>query len=236
MLLRRSLRAAAARLPAAAASSSAAPVRALSSKGSSYVDLSETGEAKRRKKQSNFWRQWGERSQQEFWQEVGFGHDRAKDEARSGIKTTRDARGRVKGVKGIRPASHKLEAPESVDDTSKYEEDEYWDAIDGMDPYGEGVEALGEGVDRTEEHYWGASDASTRAEAARADRAKAAMLRDDEIAPSRRAELMMLLEDMGPEGLLPPAPMPDEPWLKAKQEGTFKLGEDLNRNLVTTRS
>ena len=53
---------------------------------------------------------------------------------------------------------------------------------------------------------------------------------------ARRAELMQLLEDLGPEGLLPPPPMPEESWLDEKVEGTFKLSEDLSRTLLTTRN
>ena len=46
----------------------------------------------------------------------------------------------------------------------------------------------------------------------------------------------MLLEDLGPEGLLPPPPPVEERWLQDKAEGTFKLKEDLSRALLTTRS
>jgi len=45
-----------------------------------------------------------------------------------------------------------------------------------------------------------------------------------------------MLEDLGPEGLLPPPAMPKEKWLTDKQEGTFKLKEDMARSLLTTRS
>ena len=193
---------------------------------STYVDPRDTAEGKRRRRQSNFWRQWGERSQQEFWQDVGFNHDREKDETRSGVKTLRERKGKGKP----------LELKEGVDDRASFEEDEYWHAIDALDEEGRGAEALGEAADRVADHYWGTSSLGSSAGTERLSRARAALLRDGGLTPSRRAELMTLLEDAGPEGLLPPPPMPREDWLEEKEAGTFKLQEDLSRNLVTTRS
>ena len=207
--------------------SPAACSSAVSGRGlSSYVDPRDTAEGKRRKRQSNFWRQWGERSQQDFWQDVGFGHDREKDEVRSGVKSIKERKGKAKG-KG-RP----LELKEESESRDKLEEDEYWDSVDALDQDGRGFEALDEAAER---HKWGTSSAGSKAGARRVSRARAALLQDEEISPSRRAELMTMLEDAGPEGLLPPPTMPEERWLRDKEEGTFKLQEDLSRNLVTTR-
>ena len=210
--------AAAARVHApAACSSSLAPTSRLLS---SYVNPRDTAEAKRRKRQSNFWRQWGERSQQEFWQDVGLNNDRANDEKKS------------VAVKA-KSASPKKE--DKYEDRTKYDEDEYWHTIDAFDEFGDGLDALDEIGSKVDAHYFGTSDLSTRAANERAIRARAALLRDGDVTPSRRAELMMLLEDVGPDGLLPPPPMPREDFIKEKELEEFKMQQDLSRMLVTAR-
>lgn len=188
---------------------------------SSAVDSRGEAEGKRRRRASNFWQRWGERSQQEFWQDVGFGHDRAMDERRSGKAAAKDAK-RKQGIS---------EAPSQRDDL----DGEYWDAMDAFDDDAtlDTLDGIGSRVDA---HYWGTSSLTSRAAMERANAARAALLLDGELAPQRRSELMMLLEDAGPEGLLPTPKMPNEDWLKEKEEGTLQLSQDLSRNLITARN
>jgi len=192
-----------------------------------YVDPRDTPEGRRRRRQSNFWRAWGERSQQEFWQDVGFNHDRAHEEKKTAV--VKSGRGRSKAT--VKAA----DAKDDADVRKAFDEDEYWNATDALDPGGLGVDALDEAAERVDQHYWGVSGLGSRAGTQRADRAREALMRDGDVAPSRRAELMMMLEDLGPEGLLPPPLMPEEKWLEEKEEGTFKLQEDMSRSLMTTR-
>ena len=194
------------------------------------MDPRDTNEGKARRRQSNFWRQWGERSQQDFWQEVGFNHDRANEERRSGVTK---AKGKTKAAAAAERETAKRELADDKDDLL---EEEYWNATDALDasglPHLDGLLPH----DKVAEHYWGTSGVGSRAGVARAGRAREALMRDGEVASSRRAELLTLLEDLGPEGLLPPPKPVKEKWLEEKESGTFKLTEDLSRSLLTTRN
>ena len=194
------------------------------------MDPRDTNEGKARRRQSNFWRQWGERSQQDFWQEVGFNHDRANEERRSGVTK---AKGKTKAAAAAERETAKRELADDKDDLL---EEEYWNATDALDASGLPHLDWLLPHDKVAEHYWGTSGVGSRAGVARAGRAREALMRDGEVASSRRAELLTLLEDLGPEGLLPPPKPVKEKWLEEKESGTFKLTEDLSRSLLTTRN
>ena len=86
--------------------------------------------------------------------------------------------------------------------------------------------ALGQGHD--------ASRVGSRAGEERAVRARQALLSGaDGVEPARRAELLMLLEDLGMAGLQPPPEMPVE-----KHVRTVKplIEEELSKQLMTTRN
>ena len=59
-------------------------------------------------------------------------------------------------------------------------------------------------------------------------------MRDGEVASSRRAELLTLLEDLGPEGLLPPPKPVKEKWLEEKgaEEGVVTLNSGLRYKVL----
>lgn len=78
-------------------------------------------------------------------------------------------------------------------------------------------------------------DPGSRSGAERAQRTRAALLAQPDVEPARRAELLELLEDLGPEGLLPPPPMPEEAFDQGS-ESTELFKEDLARSLTITRS
>jgi len=183
---------------------------------SCYMPPSETREGKRRKQ--NFWAKWGGLSQQEFWQDVGFDHDRTKDSKRLGVTSLKQ-----KGYKA------KPDFREALDD------DEYFDADDALDEgalddeflYIDEMDALRNGLV--------VPDAGSRAGSDRARRAREALLAQPDVEPARRSELLALLEDLGPEGLLTPKPMPAEDLEEANASSEL-LKEDLSRALVITRS
>ena len=56
------------------------PIRA----ASTYLDAHTKG-GEGQKRQRNFWQKWGDLSQQSFWQDVGFAHDRVSEERRAGL-------------------------------------------------------------------------------------------------------------------------------------------------------
>ena len=65
----------------------AEPVEAAGPQGRPVGDAGRAREGRRRK--AGFWSKWGELSQQEFWQEVGFDHDRASEARRRPADATR---------------------------------------------------------------------------------------------------------------------------------------------------
>jgi len=183
-----------------------------------YVPPSETPEGKRRKR--NFWAKWGGLSQQEFWQDVGFDQDRKKDSIRIGMGSKQKGMKAKPEVRGV-----------DLDD------DEYFLADDALTlAEGDGDEYLwldGETALRTGSAV---PESGSRSGAERAKRARAALLAQPDVEPARRAELLELLEDLGPEGLLPPPSMPPlEDFAEGlNSEELFK--EDLARNLQIARS
>ena len=126
------------------------------------MDPRDTNEGKARRRQSNFWRQWGERSQQDFWQEVGFNHDRANEERRSGVTK---AKGKTKAAAAAERETAVLR--ELADDKDDLLEEEYWNATDALDasglPHLDGLLPH----DKVAEHYWGTSGVGSRARALR---------------------------------------------------------------------
>ena len=77
-----------------------------------YVAPGETREGQRRKQ--NFWRKWDERSQQEFWQDVGFDHDRKNDARRTaGMRVRKGA-----------PSGEKPEKKQHMDDDEYFLSDD----------------------------------------------------------------------------------------------------------------
>ena len=205
------------------AGASTAAARSLASSSSSYVSPADTREGRRRK--AGFWSKWGELSQQEFWQEVGFDHDRAMDTRRSGVAGKSKKKGAPSGERADFREMRK----------GRPEDDEYFDAEDAalMAAARGGADALGEGLGvdaaaalEAGEFFLDGDDGDelaaalrgafavpspgSRAGEERAARARQALLADGAIAPSRRVELLELLEDLGPEGLQAPPKMPRE--------------------------
>jgi len=166
---------------------------------------------------------------------VGFDHDRTKDNQRLGLSSKKG-----KGWK---------EKPEMQ---QKLDDEEYFDADDALamsSSSGSDLDDSGEHDDDEDGEYlrfdlapldaqFSASavpDPGTRSGAERAKRVRQALLSEAEVAPARRAELLELLEDLGPEGLLPPPKMPGDDLEDATATSSL-LQEDLSRNLTITRS
>jgi len=203
-----------------------------------YVAPGETREGQRRKQ--NFWRKWDERSQQEFWQDVAFDHDRKNDARRTaGMRVRKGA-----------PSGEKPEKKQHMDDDEYFlsddaeamvragglEASEYLDGVEWMESYEEDEDEDSVVRPRNASARWQRGlDASTRAANARASRAHQALLRDSAgVDPARRAELLELLEDLGPDGLRGPPKMPLDV-ASARNDGAL-LQTDLAQNLQTSRS
>jgi ribosomal protein S5 len=215
---------------------------------STYVAPKDTREGVRRR--TNFWSKWGEYSSQAFWQDVGFDHDRTKEMQRSGMAGVRQKKGRPSGE------GKEFKELYERNTASGLETEEYFDGIDALGAMEAGgfdaqsgsfsIEAMDDlmGTVLTEEQLrdslaYGEGPArpgslSTDAAERRAAKAREALLGDGS-APSRRAELLSMLEDLGPEGLMPPPTMPKEDW-EAKRNATMMMAEEMSRNLMTTRN
>lgn len=220
--------------------------RALASSSSSgWVDPKQTREGVKRRK--SFWDKWGEFSSQSFWQDVGFDHDRRKEAERTGMAGVRQKRGRPSGEKEFKEfrntASSGLDAEEYFEgvDALGTAELEALDqetgalSVKAMDSFFDQImteeqlhEALGHGS-------MGEAPLSTRAAEQRAAKAREALLGGDGVGPARRAELLSLLEDLGPDGLMPPPAMPKEDH-EAKRNATMMMAEEMSRTLMTTRN
>jgi len=222
--MRRGLRVAVPRaLPSAffrAAPAAPASVRALSS----YVPPSETREGRRRKQ--NFWSKWQGLSQQEFWQDVGFEHDRVNDNRRLGITNPKQKKG----------FKTKPEFRENLTD------DDYFDADDALASAAEYDGEFGDvdadglfDVDSVLHNGDAIPSPGVRSSMGRTKGAIDALYAQDDVDPARRAELLELLEDLGPESLLSPPPMPHDDVDEASESSEL-LEQDLSRTLMTTRS
>ena len=212
-----------------------APLRALSSGSSSYVDVRDTAEGRRRR--ANFWEKWGALSQQEFWQDVGFGHDRAKDNERLETLRANSEAGRTRRKLG-RPSGEPAE-----DLRVSMDADEYFDATDALEHLDmEGIDEVSDashladlsGAGSGSGEFLSGLEMDTRAGVERSLRARQALMQSGAVAPGRRAELLALLEDLGPDGLQEPPKLPFEDF-SAKRDGSNLLQEDLSRSLLTTR-
>jgi len=212
-----------------------APLRALSSGSSSYVDVRDTAEGRRRR--ANFWEKWGALSQQEFWQDVGFGHDRAKDNERLETLRANSEAGRTRRKLG-RPSGEPAE-----DWRVSMDADEYFDATDALEHLDmEGIDEVSDashladlsGAGSGSGEFLSGLEMDTRAGVERSLRARQALMQSGAVAPGRRAELLALLEDLGPDGLQEPPKLPFEDF-SAKRDGSNLLQEDLSRSLLTTR-
>ncbi len=167
-----------------------------------------------RKRRENFWSKWRNRSQQDFWQEVGFDHDRAHER-----------RTMPKGVRGgpRAAARNRLDEKARGDETRHVElsESEFYLAEDAL----EAMEGAADFEDAYDDLEYADDDAppepfavdfevptdfGTAAADARAAAAARSLRADKTLDPSRRAELLGLLEDLGPYGLEPSKPMPRE--------------------------
>ena len=195
-----------------------------------YVAPGDTREGRRRRR--DFWSKWGEFSQQEFWQDVGFDHDRKKDALRSGVRVKKGA-----------PSG---ERPDFKEFRGQLDADEYFDADDALTAADGSSMAIEDGFfeeegevlmpdDEAMRSIYAVPSPGSRAGEQRAERARKALLGDRGIEPGRRAELLELLEDLGPEGLQEAPAMPVEN-LSDGLDSTSLLRQDLSRSLLTSRS
>jgi ribosomal protein S5 len=187
-----------------------------------YIAPQDTREGRRRKEA--FWRKWGQLSDQEFWQDVGFDNDGKKESLRTGkvSKAKREAK---------RLATEKPEFQEP-----RLEDEDYFlgqNALAEVDHYED--EYYYEGEETEAGHSAAVPDAGGRGAEERMQRARQALLYDDGMPSGRRAELLALLEDLGPEGLLPALAMPAEKIREVAKEVDL-LGMDPSRNLLIARS
>lgn len=188
----------------------------------SYVAPKDTAEGRRRRQ--SFWRKWGDLTQQEFWQEVGFDQDRTNDNRLVRLPTKK--RGKPDKAEYVSKEERNMSDDEyfmATDAMNEGDDDDYYYEDEEYDPADEG-----------ERRTRFTANAASVAAAQRSQRAQGALLGASSLEPSRRAELLELLEDLGPEGLQAPPPMPTEK-IGATVEDEL-LMPDLSRNLVIARS
>jgi len=126
-------------------------------------------------------------SQQEFWQDVAFEHDRKYERTRGSAVAAR------------------LKKKQVVAEAAEVDDDEYDDVFFGMDGDDDTLHFPGEG----DSSAAGDGGADARDARQRNSEISEAMCSDPSLASSRRAELMGLLEDLGEDALLP---RPVQPW------------------------
>ena len=241
---------------ASVAASTRLSLRALAS-SSSYVDVRDTPEGMKRRK--NFWSKWGDLSAQAFWQDVGFDHDRTKEGIRTGMTAVK-ARKKKRGKPSGDEDPYELRARHNLDEEEYFDAEDAVGAamrdgfdldspdggrlsVEAMDQLFGGLPVVQAGDDFTPPlNMLGPPGRpvlpSLTSEAAqqRAKAARQALMGSNEgVERTRRAELLTLLEDLGPDGLLPPPAMPKED-MEAKLGITSLLAEDMSKSLQTTRN